>query len=251
MRVLVPVKRIVDPNVVPHVKSDGSGLSMDNIKMSINPFCEIAVEAAVRLRERGDANDVLVVSVGVAQCRETVRTALAMGADRGLVVETDVQLEPLAVAKCLREIVAREHPDLVILGKQTVDDDAGQTGQMLAALLDWPQATQASAITVNADGKTVTVSRETDDGVEVVELDMPAVITADLRLNEPRYASLPAVMKAKKKPVSILPLGELQVDTTLHVQTLEWMPSASRSAGRRVESVDELLSLLQHEARVI
>jgi electron transfer flavoprotein beta subunit len=251
MRVLVPVKRVVDPSVVPRLMPDGSGVSFANLKMSINPFCEIAVEAAVRLKESGEADDVLAVSIGVPLCKETVRTALAMGADRGLVIETETALEPLTVAKCLREVVRRENVDLVILGKQAIDDDCNQTGQMLAALLDWPQATQASRISIDANTNTVCVIRETDNGLETVELDLPAVITVDLRLNEPRYASLPAVMKAKKKPIVTLSVNELGVAITPHLEVLEWMTPPQRRAGKKVDSASELLELLRNEARVI
>jgi len=251
MRILVPVKRVLDANITPRVRGDGAGVALDGLKMSINPFCEIAVEAAVRMKEAGLIEDVLVVSVGPEACREVVRTALAMGADRGLVVVSDISLEPLAVAKCLHEIARREQTDLIVMGKQAIDDDAGQTGQMLAALLDWPQATQASSICLNPSARMATVTRETDDGTETLELDLPAVITADLRLNEPRYASLPAVIKAKKKNIDIVAAETFGLDLTKRMDVLAWMEPTQRRSGKMVFSVHELLELLKHEARVI
>ncbi len=249
MKLLVPVKRVVDYNVKVRVKSDGSGVELAGVKMAMNPFDEIAVEEAVRLREKGVASEIIVVSLGVAQCAETLRTALAMGADRGILVETDVGLEPLAVAKLLAAIVRREGPELVVMGKQAIDDDMNATGQMLAALLDWPQGTFASKLDI-ADG-TATVTREVDGGLETVALSLPAVVTADLRLNEPRYASLPNIMKARKKPIETLKPADLGVDPAPRLTTLKVAEPATRKAGQKVGSVAELVAKLRNEAKVI
>ena len=249
MKVIAAVKRVVDYNVNVRVKADQSGVDIGNVKMSMNPFDEIAVEAAVRLKEQGAAAEVVAVSCGTAQSQETLRTALAMGADRGVLVQTDVALQPLAVAKLLRAVVQKEAPALVILGKQAIDDDACQTGQMLAALLGWPQATNASAIEIG-DG-TARVTREVDGGLEVVELTLPAVVTADLRLNEPRYVTLPNIMKAKKKPVDIETPEGLGVDAVSRLETLRVEEPAARAPGARVADVAALVDKLKNEAKVI
>jgi electron transfer flavoprotein beta subunit len=249
MKVLVAVKRVVDFNVKIRVKADQSGVETQNVKMSMNPFDEIGVEEALRLREAGTAEEVVAVSMGVAQCQETIRTALAMGADRGIHVLTDAELQPLAVAKLMRAIVAREQPGLVLLGKQAIDDDSNQTGQMLAALLGWPQGTFASKL-VFADGR-LRVTREVDGGLQTVALDLPAVVTTDLRLNEPRYASLPNIMKAKKKPIEPLTPEELGVDVTPRVVTLKVVEPPKRLAGAKVSSAAELVEKLRNEAKVI
>ena len=249
MKILVPVKRVVDYNVKIRVKPDGSGVDTANVKMSMNPFDEIAVEEAIRLKEAGMASEVIVVSCGVAQCQETLRAAMAMGADRGILVQTDVELQPLAVAKLLKAVVEKEQPGLVIAGKQAIDDDANQTGQMLAALLGWPQATFASKVEI-ADGR-ARVTREVDGGLETVELPLPAVITTDLRLNEPRFATLPNIMKAKKKPVDTLTPEALGVDVTPRLATLKVEEPPKRKAGVMVGSVDELIEKLRNEAKVI
>lgn len=249
MKVLVAVKRVIDYNVKVRVKADHSGVETANVKMSMNPFDEIGVEEAVRLKEKGVATEVIVVSMGPQSCQETIRTALAMGADRGLHVVTDAELQPLAVAKLLKAIVAKETPDLVILGKQAIDDDANQTGQMLAALLGWAQGTFASKINVEA-GK-ITVTREIDGGLETIELNRPAIITTDLRLNEPRYASLPNIMKAKKKPIEALNPDALGVDVAPRLVTLKVEEPPKRQGGRKVASVEELVDKLMNEARVI
>jgi len=243
MKVLVPVKRVVDYNVKVRVKQDGSGVDLSNVKMSMNPFDEIAVEEAVRLKEGGKATEVIAVSLGVQQCQETVRTALAMGADRGLHVVTDAELEPLAVAKMLKAVVERESPDLVILGKQAIDDDANQTGQMLAALLNWPQGTFASKVALE-DGK-VLVTREIDGGLETVALTLPAVVTTDLRLNEPRFVKLPEIMKAKRKPLDTKSLEDLGVERAGGIEAVSYEPPPQRGGGKMVESVDELVSELK------
>ena len=244
MKVLVPVKRVVDYNVKIRVKSDGTGVETQNVKMSMNPFDEIAVEEAIRLKE-----EIIAVSLGVAQCQETIRTALAMGADRGVLVETDVALEPLAVAKCLQKIVEREGPELILLGKQAIDDDCNQTPQMLSALLGWAQGTFVSKLEL-ADGK-ANVVREVDGGLESLSLTMPAVLSVDLRLNEPRYASLPNIMKAKKKPIQTLSPEDLGVDVTPRLALLSVVEPAKRQAGAKVESVAELVEKLKNEAKVI
>jgi electron transfer flavoprotein beta subunit len=249
MKLLIPVKRVVDFNVKVRVRPDGSGVDTSNVKMSMNPFDEIAVEEAVRLKEKGIATEIVAVSCGVTACQETLRTALAIGADRAILVATDVELQPLAVAKLLAAIVRKESPDLVILGKQAIDDDANQVGQMLAALLDWPQATFASNVEI-AGGK-ATVKREVDGGLETVEMALPAVVTTDLRLNEPRYATLPNIMKAKKKPLETLDPAALGVDVTPRLATLKVVEPAKRKGGGRVADVAELVAKLRNEAKVI
>ena len=249
MKVLVAVKRVIDYNVKVRVKSDGSGVELANVKMSMNPFDEIGVEEAVRMKEAGTASEIVAISLGVQQCQETIRTALAMGADRGIHVVTDDPLEPLAVAKLIAAAVANENPDIVILGKQAIDDDANQTGQMLAALLGWPQATFASEVTAENGGLTVT--REVDGGLETIKTSLPAVVTTDLRLNEPRYASLPNIMKAKKKPIDRLTPEELGVDTAPRLEVLSVVEPEKRAGGVKVESVAELVGKLQNEAKVI
>src|SRR4051812_8823721 len=249
MKIIVAVKRVVDYNVKVRVKPDGSGVDTANVKMSMNPFDEIAVEEAVRLKEKGTATEIVAVSCGIAACQETLRTALALGADRAILVQTDVELQPLAVAKLLRAIVDRESPQLVILGKQAIDDDANQTGQMLAALLDWPQATFASKIDV-AEGR-ASVKREVDGGLETVEVVLPAIVTTDLRLNEPRYATLPNIMKAKKKPLETLTPDALGVDVAPRLTTLRVVEPARRKGGGRVADVKELVAKLRNEAKVL
>jgi electron transfer flavoprotein beta subunit len=249
MKVLVPIKRVVDFTVKVRVKSDGSGVDLDNVKMSMNPFDEIAVEEAIRLKERGLATEIVAISIGSVACQETLRTAMAMGADRGILVKTETDLQPLAVAKALKALVLKESPQLVILGKQAIDDDANQTGQLLAALLDWPQATFASKLEL-ADGKAV-VTREIDGGLETLEISLPAVITTDLRLNEPRYTTLPNIMKAKKRPLDVLKVADLQVDVTPRLATLKVEAPRPRKAGIRVASVEELITKLRDEAKVI
>jgi electron transfer flavoprotein beta subunit len=249
MKILVPIKRVVDFNVKVRVKADGSGVDTANVKMSMNPFDEIAVEEAVRLKEKGVATEIVAVSCGVAACQETLRTALALGADRAILVETDAELQPLAVAKLLRALVNEEKPDLVILGKQAIDDDANQTGQMLAALLDWPQAAFASKVDI-ANGM-ATVKREVDGGIETMEVKLPAIVTADLRLNEPRYATLPNIMKAKKKPMATTNPATLKVDVTSRLTTLKVTEPAKRKGGGRVADVKELVAKLRNEAKVI
>lgn len=249
MKILVPVKRVVDYNVKVRVKSDHTGMDIANVKMSMNPFDEIAIEEAVRLKEAGIATEIIAVSCGVAQCQETLRTAMAIGADRGILVETDIELQPLAVAKLLKALADKEQPSLIILGKQAIDDDSNQTGQMLAALLAWPQATFASKVVVT-DGK-VSVTREVDGGLETVSLNLPAVITTDLRLNEPRYVTLPNIMKAKKKQLDIIKPADLNVDVTPRVKTLKVTEPPKRSAGIIVPDVATLVAKLKNEAKVI
>ena len=249
MKILVPVKRVVDYNVKVRVKSDNTGVETAGVKMSMNPFDEIAIEEAVRLKEKGAASEIIAVSMGVAACSETIRTALAMGADRGILVESDVDLQPLAVAKLLRAIVDKEGPTLVILGKQAIDDDMSATGQMLAALLGWPQGTFASKVTI--EGDSMTVIREVDGGLETVVLTLPAIITTDLRLNEPRYASLPNIMKARKKPIDIMKPADLGVDPTPRLVVIKVEEPPKRQAGRKVASVAELVDKLRNEAKVI
>jgi electron transfer flavoprotein beta subunit len=251
VKILVPIKRVVDYNVKIRVKPDGTGVETTNVKMSMNPFDEIAVEEAVRLKERGIATEVLAVSAGVAACQETLRTALALGADRAILIETDVELQPLAVARLLAAIVAKEGPQLVIMGKQAIDDDANQTGQMLAALLDWPQATFASQVVVDPAAQQVTVTREIDGGLETLQMPLPAVITTDLRLNEPRFASLPNIMKAKKKPLETVSPAALGVDVTPRIRTLKVEEPPKRKGGVKVADVDELIAKLRQEAKVI
>jgi electron transfer flavoprotein beta subunit len=249
MKVITAVKRVVDYNVKVRVKSDQSGVDIGNVKMSMNPFDEIATEAATRLKEAGVATEVVAVSCGVTQSQETLRTALAIGADRGVLVETAVELQPLAVAKLLKAVVEREQPQLVILGKQAIDDDAGQTGQLLAALLDWPQATFASHIEI-ADGK-ASITREVDGGLEVVSLHLPAIVTTDLRLNEPRYVTLPNIMKAKKKPIDIVKPADLGVDPAPRLKTIKVVEPPARKAGVMVPNVAALVEKLKTEAKVI
>ena len=249
MKILVPIKRVVDYNVKVRVKPDGTGVDTANVKMSMNPFDEIAVEEAVRLKEKGTATEVVAVSCGTAACQETLRTALALGADRAILVETDAELQPLAVAKLLRAVAAEEKPDLVIVGKQAIDDDANQTGQMLAALLDWPQATFASKVEIA--GGVATVKREVDGGLETVQMKLPAVVTTDLRLNEPRYATLPNIMKAKKKPLAMTTPATLGVDASPRLVTLKVVEPAKRKGGGKVADVKELVAKLRNEAKVI
>ena len=249
MKILVPVKRVVDYNVKVRVKSDGSGVELGGVKMSMNPFDESAVEEAGRLKETGIASEIVAVSMGVAQCQETLRTALAMGADRGILVETGVELQPLAVAKLLRALVLREQPRLVVMGKQAIDDDMNATGQMRAALLGWPQGTFASKVAIEGDEATVT--REVDGGLETVALKLPAIVTVDLRLNEPRYASLPNIMKARKKPIETLKPEDLGVDPAPRLTLVRVEEPPRRQAGQKVKSVAELVEKLKLEAKVI
>ncbi len=249
MKVLVPVKRVVDFNVKVRVKSDGSGVELANVKMSMNPFDEIAVEEALRLKEAGKATEVVVVSIGPAQASETIRTSLAMGADRGILVKAEGNVEPLAVAKILKAVADEEKPGLVILGKQAIDDDSNQTGQMLAALLGWSQATFASKLEV--DGSDLKVTREVDGGLQTVKLKGPAIVTTDLRLNEPRYASLPNIMKAKKKPIADKSASDYGVDLTAHLEILKTSEPPGRKSGVKVKDVAELVSKLKTEAGVL
>ena len=249
MKVLVSVKRVVDFNVKVRVKADGSGVETGNVKMSMNPFDEIAVEEAVRLKEAGVATEIVTVSVGPAQCQETLRTALAIGADRAILVQTSVETQPLGVAKVLKKLVEKEAPQLVILGKQAIDDDSNQTGQMLAALLAWPQATFASKVTVA--GAEAEVTREVDGGLETVAVKLPAIVTTDLRLNEPRYVTLPNIMKAKKKTLDVLTPEALGVDLTPRLTTLKVEEPPKRKAGVQVKSVEELVAKLRNEAKAI
>ena len=249
MKVLVPVKRVVDYNVKVRVKADQTGVDLANVKMSMNPFCEIAVEEAVRLKEKGIVTEIVAVSVGPAQAQETIRTALAMGADRGLLIQTDDDLEPLAIAKLLKAVIGEEAPGLVIMGKQAIDGDNNAVGQMLAALLDWPQATFASSIEI-ADGK-AQVAREVDGGLQTLSIDLPAIVTADLRLNEPRYASLPNILKAKKKPIDVKAPGDYGVDTAPRLKVLKVAEPPKRQGGAKVESAAELVMKLKTEAGVL
>jgi electron transfer flavoprotein beta subunit len=249
MKVLVPIKRVVDANVKVRVKADGSGVELANVKMAMNPFDEIAVEEAVRLKEAGAATEIVAVSCGLQACQETLRTALALGADRAILVESDADLQPLAVAKLLQAIVAKESPQLVIMGKQAIDDDNNQTGQMLAALLGWPQATFASKLTL--EGGAAQVTREVDGGLETVAIKLPAVVTTDLRLNEPRYVTLPNIMKAKKKPLETLKPDALGVDVTPRVATLKVEEPAKRKSGIKVPDAKTLVEKLKNEAKVI
>ncbi len=249
MKILVPVKRVVDYNVKIRVKQDGSGVELANVKMSMNPFDEIAVEEAIRLKEKGVATEIVVVSIGPQQASETIRTALAMGADRGVLVKTDANVEPLGVAKLLKKVIETENPGLVILGKQAIDDDSNQTGQMLAALLGWGQGTFASKVEVS--GETLAVTREIDGGLQTIELKLPAIVTTDLRLNEPRYASLPNIMKAKKKPLDETSPETLGVDVAPRLKVLSTVEPPKRSAGVKVASVEELVSKLKNEAGVL
>ncbi|MFL5297621.1 MAG: electron transfer flavoprotein subunit beta/FixA family protein [Phenylobacterium sp.] len=249
MKVLVPVKRVIDYNVKARVKPDQTGVDLANVKMSMNPFCEIAVEEAVRLREKGVATEVVAVSIGPQQAQETLRTALAMGADRAILVQSNDDLEPLAVAKVLKQVIGDESPDLVIMGKQAIDGDNNATGQMLATLLDWPQATFASAIEVA--GNKAKVTREVDGGLQTIEVDLPAVVTADLRLNEPRYASLPNIMKAKKKELAVKELGTLGVDTAPRLKVVKVTEPPKRAGGVKVETAADLVMKLKNEAGVL
>jgi electron transfer flavoprotein beta subunit len=250
MKVLVAVKRVVDYNVKIRVKADGTGVETANVKMSMNPFDEIGVEEAVRLKEAGKATEVIAVSLGIQQVQETIRTALAMGADRGIHVLSDIELQPLAVAKLLKAVVDKEKPEICILGKQAIDDDANQTGQMLSALLGWSQGCFASKLVLNGDG-TANVTREVDGGLETITLKLPLVLTTDLRLNEPRYASLPNIMKAKKKPIEVLTPEQLGVDAAPRLKTLKVAEPPKRQAGVKVKSVAELVDKLRNEAKVI
>jgi electron transfer flavoprotein beta subunit len=249
MKILVPVKRVVDYNVKVRVKSDGSGVELANVKMSMNPFDEIAVEEAMRLKEVGKASEVIAVSCGVTACQETLRTAMAIGADRAILVETDAELQPLAVAKLLKALADKEQPQLIILGKQAIDDDNNQTGQMLAALLGWPQATFASRVVI--EGDKVNVTREVDGGLETLSLTLPAIITTDLRLNEPRYVTLPNIMKAKKKTMDVVKPADLNVDVAPRLKILKVVEPAKRSAGVIVPDVATLVAKLKNEAKVI
>jgi electron transfer flavoprotein beta subunit len=249
MKVLVTVKRVVDPYVKVRVKADGSGVETANVKMTMNPFCEIAVEQAVRMKEAGIVTEIVAVSIGVQQCQETLRTAMAMGADRGILVETAEEVQPLAVAKVMKAIVEKEQPRLVIMGKQAIDDDSNQSGQMLAALLGWPQATFISSVEIAGDNAEIT--REIDGGLEKLTVKLPAVVTADLRLNEPRYVTLPNIMKAKKKPMEIVKPDALGVDVAPRLKTLKVQEPPKRSSGVKVNDVAELVNKLKNEARVV
>ena len=249
MKILVAVKRVLDYNVKARVNAEGTGIDLANVKMSMNPFDEIAVEEALRIKEAGKADEVIAVSMGVGQSQETIRTALAMGADRGILVETEEELQPLAVAKLLAAIAKREEPGLVIVGKQAIDDDSNQTGQMFAALMDWPQATFASEVEIDADK--IKVTREVDGGLESINVSLPALITTDLRLNEPRYAKLPNIMKAKKKPLDTLSPAELEVDITSRLKVVKVEEPEQRKAGEIVGSVADLVDKLKNEAKVI
>ena len=249
MKVLVPVKRVVDYNVKVRPTSDESGVDLNNVKMAINPFCEIAVEEAVRLKESGDAEEIVAVTIGSSAAQEQLRTSLALGADRAILVESETELEPLGIAKLLKAVVEKESPDLVILGKQAIDGDNNQTGQKLAALLGYPQATFASELSIS-DGK-ATVTREVDGGLQTVSVNLPAIVTTDLRLNEPRYASLPNIMKAKSKPLDVMPVADFGIDITPRISTLKVSLPPEREAGVIVETVDELVDKLKNEAKVI
>jgi electron transfer flavoprotein beta subunit len=249
MKILVAVKRVIDYNVQVRVKEDGTGIVTDNVKMSSNPPDDNAIEEAVKIKEAGKATEIIAITVGEEKSQETVRKALAVGADRGILIKTDGIIEPLAVAKALQKIVDKEKPDLVFMGKQAIDDDCNQTGQMLSALLNWPQATFASKIKIK--DKTLEITREVDEGLETIEVNLPAIVTCDLRLNEPRYASLPNIMKAKKKPLEILTAADLGVDTSARVQLIKVEEPPKRKAGIKVSSVTELVSKLKNEAKVI
>jgi electron transfer flavoprotein beta subunit len=249
MKVLVPVKRVIDYNVKARVKPDGSGVDLANVKMSMNPFCEIAVEEAVRLKEKGVATEVVIVSIGPAQAQETIRTALAMGGDRGLLIQSDSDVEPLAVAKLLKAVVAEENPNLVIMGKQAIDGDNNAVGQMLAALLDWPQATFASAVEVS--GSSAKVTREVDGGLQTIDVQLPAIVTADLRLNEPRYASLPNIMKAKKKDLAVKAVADYGVDVAPRLKVVKVSEPPKRQGGIKVETAADLVMKLKNEAGVL
>ncbi len=249
MKVLVAIKRVVDPNIKVRVKADGTGVETANVKMAMNPFCEIGVEQAIRMKEAGTVTEIVVVSIGLPQCQETLRTALAMGADRAILVQTDVEVQPLAVAKVLQAIVAKENPGLVIMGKQAIDDDCNQSGQMLAALLNWPQAAFISKLEPAGDKAEVT--REIDGGLESLTIKLPAVVTTDLRLNEPRYVTLPNIMKAKKKPLEVIKPDALGVDVAPRLKTLKVQEPPKRGAGVKVADVAELVNKLRNEAKVI
>jgi len=249
MKILVAVKRVIDAEVKVRVKSDHTGVDTANVKMSMNPFCEIAIEEAVRIKEKGLASEIIAVSIGPSKSQETLRTALALGADKGLLIETDEAVESITVAHLLKKVVEEEKPNVVILGKQSIDSDNNQTGQMLAALLNWPQATFASEL--NIEGNNAKVIREIDGGLETDQVTLPAVITTDLRLNEPRFASLPNIMKAKRKPLDIKPIADMGVDLKPHIEVLSVEAPASREAGIKVESVEELVQKLKNEAKVL
>ena len=249
MKILVPIKRVVDYNVKVRPKADESGVDLNNVKMAINPFCEIAVEEAVRLKEAGSATEIIAVTVGAENAQEQLRTALALGADRAILVETDLEVEPLGISKVLKAIVEKESPNLIIMGKQAIDGDNNQTGQMLAALMNYPQATFASELKI--EGEKAVVTREVDGGLQTISINLPAVVTSDLRLNEPRYASLPNIMKAKQKPLEIIKSDDLGVDLNPRISTLKVSPPPEREAGIIVESVDQLVEKLKNEAKVI
>ena len=249
MKILVPVKRVVDYNVKVRPKSDESGVDLNNVKMALNPFCEIAIEEAVKLKEAGKAEEIIAVTVGTSASQEQLRTTLALGADRAILIETDTETEPLGISKLLKAIVEKESPDLIILGKQAIDGDNNQTGQMLGALLGYPQATFASEVKI--EGNKAIVTREIDGGLQTLSINLPAIITTDLRLNEPRYASLPNIMKAKSKPLDVIPADDLGVDITPRMTTLKVSLPAQREAGVMVETVDDLLDKLKNEAKVI
>ncbi len=249
MKVLVPIKRVVDYNVKVRPKADESGVDLNNVKMAINPFCEIAVEEAVRLKEAGSATEIIAVTVGAENAQEQLRTALALGADRAILVETDLEVEPLGISKVLKAVVEKESPNLIIMGKQAIDGDNNQTGQMLAALMNYPQATFASELKI--EGEKAVVTREVDGGLQTISINLPAVVTSDLRLNEPRYASLPNIMKAKQKPLEVIKSDDLGVDLNPRISTLKVSPPPEREAGIIVESVDQLVEKLKNEAKVI
>ena len=249
MKILVPIKRVVDYNVKVRPKADESGVDLNNVKMAINPFCEIAVEEAVRLKEAGSAPEIIAVTVGAENAQEQLRTALALGADRAILVETDLEVEPLGISKVLKAIVEKESPNLIVMGKQAIDGDNNQTGQMLAALMNYPQATFASELKI--EGEKAVVTREVDGGLQTISINLPAVVTSDLRLNEPRYASLPNIMKAKQKPLEVIKSDDLGVDLNPRISTLKVSPPPEREAGIIVESVDQLVEKLKNEAKVI
>ena len=249
MKILVPIKRVVDYNVKVRPKADESGVDLNNVKMAINPFCEIAVEEAVRLKEAGSASEIIAVTVGAENAQEQLRTALALGADRAILVETDLEVEPLGISKVLKAIVEKESPNLIVMGKQAIDGDNNQTGQMLAALMNYPQATFASELKI--EGEKAVVTREVDGGLQTISINLPAVVTSDLRLNEPRYASLPNIMKAKQKPLEVIKSDDLGVDLNPRISTLKVSPPPEREAGIIVESVDQLVEKLKNEAKVI
>ena len=249
MKILVPIKRVVDYNVKVRPKADESGVDLNNVKMAINPFCEIAVEEAVRLKEAGSSSEIIAVTVGAENAQEQLRTALALGADRAILVETDLEVEPLGISKVLKAIVEKESPNLIVMGKQAIDGDNNQTGQMLAALMNYPQATFASELKI--EGEKAVVTREVDGGLQTISINLPAVVTSDLRLNEPRYASLPNIMKAKQKPLEIIKSDDLGVDLNPRISTLKVSPPPEREAGIIVESVDQLVEKLKNEAKVI